>query len=493
MPQQTPSTTEMELERLLPGIPGVPSLAVTGLQLDSRRLQAGEAFVAMPGEQHDGRNFMADAAAAGAAVIVAEQGLTELQSQAAGGVPVVEVPDLAALVGEMAAAFYRQPADDMLTVGITGTNGKTTTSRVLAQLLRSQLGGCGVMGTLGASLSNSVADAANTTPDAISLQSQLAEWRDQSVPAAVMEVSSHSLVQGRVNGTHFNTAIFTNLTHDHLDYHGDMESYGLAKSLLFRSPGLEAAIINRDDDFAAALERILAPGVQLVEYSLKPGADVYCGAIDYHDSGLEAHIMTPWGDGLIHSPLAGDFNLSNLLAAVSAACLAGMPLNSALEQVALLSGIDGRMEYVPNDLGLQVVVDYAHTPDALANALKALRAHTRGRLYCVFGCGGDRDRDKRPAMGRIASRHADSLILTNDNPRGEDPMAIIDEVKSGIDGAVDIEPDRAAAIHLAIQAAVDGDCVLVAGKGHEDYQQVGEERLPFSDVEQVRLALETRA
>jgi UDP-N-acetylmuramoyl-L-alanyl-D-glutamate--2,6-diaminopimelate ligase len=192
----------------------------------------------------------------------------------------------------------------------------------------------------------------------------------------------------------------------------------------------------------------------------------------------------------LHSPLAGDFNLSNLLAAIAAACVAGMPLGQALEAVLQLSGVDGRMQYVPNERGLQIVVDYAHTPDALANALRALRAHTRGRLICVFGCGGDRDREKRPVMGRIASRHADSIILTSDNPRSEDPLAIIEEVRAGIDGAVDVEPDRGAAIDLAVRAAESGDCVLVAGKGHENYQQVGDRRLHFSDVEHVVRALE---
>ena len=273
-----------------------------------------------------------------------------------------------------------------------------------------------------------------------------------------------------------------------------MESYGLAKSLLFQSPGLGAAVVNRDDAFADALSAVLKPGVELVEYSLRPGgADVWCAAIEYHDSGLETRIHTPWGAGLLHSPLAGDFNLSNLLAAVSAACLAGMPLDRALTEVTRLTGIDGRMQYVPNGLGFQLVVDYAHTPDALANALGALRAHTGGRLTCVFGCGGDRDRGKRRVMGEIASRHADRVIVTSDNPRGEDPMAIIEDILSGIEGDVDIEVDRAAAIKLAVDTAEPGDCVLVAGKGHESYQQIGSRRLPFSDVEQLRRALQVRS
>ena len=489
--QQRPAV--MPLSRLLQGIADTVALPVAGLQIDSRLLTPGDVFIALPGEHHDGRNYLADAVGAGAVAVIAERGLSDIQHQAAGKVPVVEVDNLAARVGAIAAAFFRHPADAMVTVGVTGTNGKTTTSRILAQLLRVQLGSCGVVGTLGATLGDETVEAANTTPDALSLQRQLADWRDQSVKGAVLEVSSHSLVQGRVGGMHFNTAVFTNLSHDHLDYHGDMASYGLAKSLLFQSPGLDAAIINRDDDFADSLSAVLAPGVELIEYSLKPGrAAVSCGEIAYHDSGLETRIHTPWGGGLLHSPLAGDFNLSNLLAAISAACMAGLPLDRALEEVPRLSGVDGRMQYVPNDRDLQIVVDYAHTPDALANALRALRAHTGGRLHCVFGCGGDRDREKRPVMGRIASRHADRVIVTSDNPRGEDPLAIIDDIVAGMDEGVDIEPDRAAAIALAIRTAEAGDCVLVAGKGHEAYQQVGAERLPFSDSAHIENVLGER-
>jgi UDP-N-acetylmuramoyl-L-alanyl-D-glutamate--2,6-diaminopimelate ligase len=457
-------------------------------------LKPGDVFIAMVGERHDGRSYLAEAAAAGAVAAIVERGLTDLQRKAAGRLPIVEVEELSQKAGVIAANFYRQPSDAMHTVGVTGTNGKTTTSRVLAQLLRTRLGSCGVIGTLGASLGNDTVEAANTTPDALSLQRQLAQWRDQSVQAAVLEVSSHSLVQGRVQGMHFNTAIFTNLTHDHLDYHGDMESYGLAKSLLFRSPGLQSAVINRDDDFAASLKTALEPGVELIDYSLcSSAAAVYAEAIDYHESGLETRIHSPWGDGLLHSPLAGDFNLSNLLAAISAACLAGMPLAQAMEQVPRLSGVDGRMQYVPNDAGIQLVVDYSHTPDALAKALTALRAHTRGRLHCVFGCGGDRDRGKRPVMGRIASEHADHLIVTSDNPRGEDPAAIIEDIRAGVTVDAEFEADRAAAITLAVLGAEPGDCVLVAGKGHESYQEIDGRRLPFSDVQQIERALEARS
>ena len=480
------------LFRLLAGVADAVALPVYGLQLDSRRVRAGDAFLAVPGEQHDGRNHIGEAVAAGAVAIVAEKGVSLRQRIDAGKVPLVEVADLGQQLGVIAARFYQHPSERLTTVGITGTNGKTTTSRVLAQLLRARGGPCGVIGTLGVALANETTEAVNTTPDAVNLQRQLAEWLDLGIESAVLEVSSHSLVLGRVAGMHFDTAIFTNLTHDHLDFHGDMESYAAAKAKLFAWEGLKHAVINRDDPWSEGMIAALAPGAELVDYGLQhQDTAVRASDIRYHDSGLEARIHTPWGDGLLHSPLAGDFNLANLMAAVSAACLNGMALDHALGVIPHLEGVDGRMQYVPNDRDLQLVVDYAHTPDALAKALSALRAHTRGQLHCVFGCGGDRDRDKRPVMGRIAAEHADRVIVTSDNPRNEPPLEIIEDIRKGIDGElVEVEPDRAAAIALAVNSAVPGDCVLVAGKGHERYQQIGVERLDFSDVAEIRRALE---
>ena len=463
---------------------------ISGLQLDSRLVVAGDAFLAVPGEVHDGRNYLQAVAEAGASVIIAEQGLTDSQALAAAAVPVIEIADLAMRMGSIAAGFYGAPAAAMHVVGITGTNGKTTTSRLLAQLLRHQFGHCGVIGTLGATLDDKVAEAVNTTPDAVSLQRQLALWLGQGVEHAVLEVSSHSLEQGRVNGLDFETAIFTNLTHDHLDYHGDMISYGLAKSRLFSGDSLKTFIVNSDDPFSASIIDLATGAVDVWAYSLLGrDAAVQAREVSYHDNGLEAKLSSPWGEGLLRSPLAGDFNLSNLLAAITAACVAGAPLARVIEWVPDLQGVPGRMEYVPNERGLQVVVDYAHTPDALQQALLALRAHTRGELICVFGCGGDRDVEKRPLMGRIAREYADRVIVTSDNPRNETPLAIIADIESGIGGTVECEADRAAAIALAVATARPGDCILVAGKGHESYQQVGEERIPFSDSGHLRRAL----
>lgn len=468
-------------------------LIATGLELDSRKLSTGDLFVAMPGDQHDGRDFIAQASAANAVAIVAEQGVSSEQVAAAAGTPVIEVPGLGQGLGDIAARYYGAPSAEMHVVGVTGTNGKTTTSRLVAQLLRHHFGDCGVIGTLGATLGDDVSDAANTTPDAISVQRQLALWRGAGVACAALEVSSHSLVQGRVSAVEFDTAVFTNLSHDHLDYHGDMQSYGLAKSRLFRDSKLRAAIINADDPYAEQVSAAVHKSVSVIDYSARgAAARVAAWDVQFLDPGLEAQVITPWGDGVLRSPLAADFNLSNLLAAISCACVAGMPLDHALQCAASLQGVPGRMEYVANDWGLQLVVDYAHTPDALQQALRALRAHTRGRLICVFGCGGDRDAAKRAVMGQVATELADEVIVTSDNPRNEDPLSIIDDIREGCSDGITIEPDRAHAIRLGVELSQPGDCLLVAGKGHEAYQQLGEERLPFSDTEQIRAALAGR-
>jgi len=464
------------------------ALVVRGLRTDSRRLAMGDAFIAIPGERHDGRDYLAAAEPAGVSVILAESGLNELQRAAAGGVPVIEVPGLVRQLGAIAARFYGDPSSRMHLVGVTGTNGKTTTSRLLAQLLRRAYGHCGVVGTLGAVLDDSVEEVVNTTPDAIALHEKLAEWRDAGVEHAVLEVSSHALAQDRVSGLAFDTGIFTNLTRDHLDYHGDMDSYGAAKARLFQVEGLSAAVINADDAYSEKIA--VVDGADRLRYSLAgKRAELVASDIDYRDNGLEARLRTPWGSGRLRSPLAGDFNLGNLIAALAAACGAGVDFSWALETVPSLRGIPGRMEYVPNGRGLQVVVDYAHTPDALRRALLALRPHTSGQLICVFGCGGDRDSGKRPEMGRIAGDLADRIVITSDNPRNESPEAIIADIQVGAGGDAEVEVDRARAISRAVAAARSGDCILVAGKGRETCLRIGAERLPFSDIEHLRRIL----
>ncbi len=478
----------VDLARLLDE-PLLSDVRISGLQLDSRQVRPGDLFLAMPGHRQDGRDYIGSAVAAGAVAVLAEAGLDPRQRAAADPVPLLELVGLSARLGPIAAAFHGNPGGTLFVAGITGTNGKTTTSRLAAQLLRGRYGQCGVIGTLGAVLDDRVAEAQNTTPDAIQLQRQLARWRAQGVGHVTLEVSSHGLEQGRINGAGIDTAVFTNLTHDHLDYHGDMQQYAAAKTRLFALDSVRTAVINRDDDFAASLQRELSKSVELLDYSLRSSrAALGVANIRHANDGIRARLRSPWGQGELHCPLPADFNLANLLAAIGVAASAGLTLPEILEQAPTLRGVPGRMEYVSNRLGLQLVVDYAHTPDALLQALSALRVHTSGQLICVFGCGGGRDAEKRPLMGRVATERADRVIVTSDNPRDEAAAEIIEQVLAGCESGVEVESDRATAIANAVRSARPGDCVLVAGKGHECYQQVGEHRLPFSDVQQLRLA-----
>ncbi len=443
-----------------------PQVQVRGVQLDSRRVSPGDLFLAVPGGSHDGRQFIEQAIASGAVAVAAEPPVAGYVD--AVPVPLLEIPELALEAGAIAARFYGEPSLELDMVAITGTNGKTTTTRLLAQMLRARGRRCGVIGTLGAVLDDSVTAALNTTPDAVALQQQLAAWRDEGVAAVSMEVSSHALDQGRVNGAHFDIAVFTNLSQDHLDYHGSMAAYGRSKQQLFRMPGLRHAVINLDDAYAAEVLAGLPPGVQAWTFSAAGRADAHVRVMarEFHPGGVRATLHTPWGSGAFSSPLPGDFNLANVVAAVTCALLLDPSVPEVLAAVALLKPVPGRMELVPNTVGLQVVVDYAHTPDALGQVLGALRPHVAGRLVVVFGCGGDRDRSKRAAMGHVACAVADKVILTSDNPRHEDPLLILRDIEQGCSGDVEIQPDRAAAITAAISGAGAGDCVLIAGKGH---------------------------
>ncbi len=473
-----------------PACAGADTL-VSGVQLDSRQVKPGDLFLAVPGDVHDGRQFIEQAVANGAAAIAAEAPVAGFVD--AIPVPLVEVPELRFDVGHLAARFYRHPSRDLHMVGVTGTNGKTTTSRLVAQLGRSLGKTCGTIGTLGSSLGEEVTAAGNTTPDPVSLQRQLAEWRAAGVFAVSMEVSSHALVQGRVNGIEFETAVYTNLSHDHLDYHGSMDAYSRAKMQLFAIEGLRHAVLNLDDDYTPMVRSVVAEGVHIVTYSTRGGpADVRVENPCFVADGVSAELHTPWGAGEFFSPLPGDFNLSNLAAAVSALVLAGEDLLAVLAAVSSLHPVPGRMQPIPNELGLQVIVDYAHTPDALEQVLLALRSHVKGKLVTVFGCGGDRDREKRQVMGRVACRLSDRVVLTSDNPRSENPLDILRDIESGCSGDYVLVEDRAEAIALAVAEAASGDCIVIAGKGHEEYQILEGQRLPFSDAAQARDALQRR-
>lgn len=481
-------STLLELDR-----PEFEGVEITGIELDSRKISPGDLFLAVRGEVHDGRQFIEQAVANGAAAVVAESPVAGFVDGIA--VPLIEIPELQLEVGLIASRFFAHPSESIHMVGVTGTNGKTTTSHLMAQLSRSVGKSCGVIGTLGSTLDGSVSPAANTTPDPISTQRQLATWRDINVFAVGMEVSSHALVQGRVCGVQFETAVFTNLSQDHLDYHGNMTAYGQAKLRLFSTPGLKNALVNLDDDYAETVIASLPANVKVLTYSVSgdASADIFFHDITFHALGVDASLRTPWGEANCTSPLRGEFNLSNLAAALGALLLAGADLDSLCAAASSLSPVSGRMQLIPNTCGLQTVVDYAHTPDALEQVLRALRPHVEGRLVTVFGCGGDRDRSKRSIMGRLACEHSDLVVVTSDNPRSENPLSILCDIESGCSGDFVLVADRGEAIDLAIEQAKVGDCVLVAGKGHEDYQIVDDERLYFSDEQQLKLALERRA
>ncbi|MAT52714.1 MAG: UDP-N-acetylmuramoyl-L-alanyl-D-glutamate--2,6-diaminopimelate ligase [Porticoccaceae bacterium] len=493
------------LAALLPGHASgsLGALEVRGLCLDSRRCAPGDLFLAVPGTSHDGRRYMAQAASSGCAAIAAEaRGLSEFVGEhpdTALDIPVLGIDNLSAQLSAIAGRFYGDPSRELNLIGITGTNGKTTCAFLLAQLLDTLGRPSATIGTLGAgsaleAASGRLSGTGMTTPDALQTQALLANFVDRGIQAVTMEVSSHSLSQSRVAALHFDTAILTNLSRDHLDYHETFEAYGAAKARLFEFAGLKTAIINRDDPFGQGLLARLSPDVNAIAFSTRGPTDVWVDEIRYEVQGLSARIHTPWGEGELSSCLLGEFNLANLLAVVAAACAQGLSLAAVLAAVADLKPVPGRLEVVSTDQSLNVVIDYAHTPDALSQVLAALRRHTQGRLWCVFGCGGDRDPGKRPEMGRIAEQLADCVIITSDNPRSEPPEHIVEAIRTGLlrPEQAQLEVDRRAAIRLAITGAQPGDTVLIAGKGHEEFQQIGLDRLPFSDGNEARLALNLR-
>lgn len=463
---------------------------ISGLTTDSREVQPGHLFIAYPGLEQDGRDYIADAIKKGASAVVCEaQGFAENNNAV---VPVIAVANLQRRVGEIAARFYDYPSRKMTIVGITGTNGKTSCTQFLAQALEANQVKCGVIGTLGVGFPTKLSYGVYTTPDPIALQKELYAMQQQDTQVVAMEVSSHGLEQGRVTGVEFNIAVFTNLSQDHLDYHGDMFSYGEAKKLLFHRPELEHAVINIDDEFGRKLIDEIAADVDVIGYSIEESPLNQPQMVKAHDiqqnaKGFVAEITTLWGDGILKSKLLGRFNVSNLLAVLAVLGLMKISVPQALTSLGQLGTVPGRMQIFGGGIHPLVVVDFSHTPVALEQALKALRAHCSGVLWCVFGCGGDRDRGKRPIMGQIAEHHSDRIIITDDNPRTEDPQSIVNDILQGLlcPWAAEIERDRGAAIAHAIDCAKAGDIILVAGKGHEPYQTIGTEKIPFSDIEQV--------
>jgi UDP-N-acetylmuramoyl-L-alanyl-D-glutamate--2,6-diaminopimelate ligase len=467
-------------------------VAPCGLTADSRALQPGEMFLAYPGARSDGRSYLREAERRGAAALLWEDdGFVPDWSPA---VPGIAVRELRKLSGHLAAQIFAEPSEKLWLVGVTGTNGKTSVSQWIAQCMANLGRKCAVIGTLGNGYPGELRDSPNTTPDAIVLQRDLAKFVTDGAIACAMEVSSIGLDQSRVDAVGFDVAVFTNLTQDHLDHHSDMANYGAAKRRLFTMPGLVTAVINLDDPFGVELARSLqGSGVHRIGYTLT-GADA-----ERVDELLVATDLTFSTNGLsfligkvrIAAPLVGRFNAANLLAVLGALNAAGIAPQKAATAIAKLQAPPGRMQSVGGGEPL-VVVDYAHTPDALEQALVTLRetAQARGgKLICIFGCGGDRDAGKRPRMGKIASNLADTVWLTSDNPRSEDPLVILSEIAAGAGDAAQVEPDRALAIRAALADAANHDIVLIAGKGHEAYQEVRGVRLPFSDVEHAQQAL----
>lgn len=474
----TPATPRV-LNELLEGLCDLPSteLVVTGLSLDSRYVQPGDLFLACPGVTEDGRRYIDHALAHGAAAVLYEPEGFPPPHKAS--IDVIPVAGLRYVIGLIAQRFYRHPSQSLCVIGVTGTNGKTTCTHLLTQAFEALRVRCGLIGTLGTGFLDEIRQTRTTTPDAVALQRELRRLADAGASHVCMEVSSHALDQGRVVGVDFDAAVFTNLTHEHLDYHGCMARYGKAKADLFTFERLSLAILNRDDPFSAVIESRTA--AKTWTYGLHSGT-VTAPSISVADSGIVVVMKTPSGMLTVRSSLIGRINALNLLAVATVLLAFGreqVRIGQALEQ---LQPVPGRMELfqAPND-SPRVIVDYAHTPDALEQALKSVREHCQGQVWCVFGCGGDRDRGKRPKMGAIAEELADQVVLTDDNPRFEAPESIMNDIVSGMHNVATIIHDRVRAIEWAIENATCDDWILVAGKGHETEQVRRQDRLPLSD------------
>jgi len=459
------------------------------LTLDSRNVRPGDLFLAVPGAKVDGRDHIADALKRGAAAVAYEvQGATVLPITEA---PLIPVKGLIAQLSDIAGRFYGEPSRLLDLVGVTGTNGKTSVTQLVAQALDRLGQRCGLIGTLGTGFHGALQSGRLTTPDPLAVQSTLNDLKKAGARAVAMEVSSHALAQGRVAALAFDIVVMTNLSRDHLDYHGSMEAYKAAKAKLFAWSNLRCRVVNLDDDFGRELAAEQRES-RLISYSLTdPAATLYCREATFDDDGVRAVLVTPQGEHMLRSSLLGRFNLSNMLAAVAALLAMDHPLDEILKVTAKLEGPVGRMQRLGGGSKPLVVVDYAHTPDALEKVLEALRPHARGQLTCLFGCGGDRDRGKRPLMAEVAERLADRVIVTDDNPRSEDPQVIFDDIRPGFAkaDAVAFISGRGEAIARVIAGAGVDDVIILAGKGHEDYQEINGERHDFSDLVEAEKAL----
>lgn len=477
----------------------VRELGVRRMTVDSRAVRPGDTFVAYPGESRDGREYISQAVCNGAASVLWDADGYEWNRRIK--VPNLGIAQLRSQAGVIASEIYGKPSARLWTIGITGTNGKTSCSQWIAQALTRVRRKCAVIGTLGSGFPGRLDTQANTTPDAVSLHSRMRSFVRSGAQAVCMEASSHGLAQDRLAGVEFDVAMLTNLTRDHLDYHGTMRRYKAAKARLFRWPTLSHAVVNMDDAFGSELAQhwkhrraaVLGYGFARRSARLRghcvEGRNLRLGL-----DGISFDIASPWGRATLESPLIGRFNATNLLGSLATLLASDVGLDQSVAALHKATPVPGRTERYGGGRAPLVIIDYAHTPDALEKVLESLSAVTGGkaRLLCVFGCGGDRDRGKRPLMGEVASRHADQLILTSDNPRSEDPAAIIAQIAKGVRGRHEQIIDRRQAIQTALAEARRGDIVLVAGKGHEQYQEINGVRRRYSDAAVVRAALAGR-
>lgn len=491
MNQATPRF-EMALQKLFDGFAQgdvCEQTHIRDMKLDSRQVNPGDLFVAVRGTEADGVHFIDRAIERGAVAVALDASRSAEVNDCP--VPVIKVADIKARLGEIADRFFEQPSSQLCVVGITGTNGKTSCCQYIAQGLMAAEVRCGIIGTLGWGEPGKLRNTGHTTPDVVSVHRMLAHFVAENYQVVVMEVSSHGLDQMRVNGVRFDTGVFTNLTRDHLDYHQTMQHYGSSKRKLFDMPGIKHAVLNVDDNFGCQLYEELDEKLETIGFALEEPADVRASSVQFSPQGIRARISSPWGEGILNSSLLGRFNLSNLLAVFSVLCRQGLSVDKTLAVIANLENAPGRMQRY-GGAGLPVVVvDYAHTSDALMVALATLREFCTGKLICVFGCGGERDKGKRSQMGKVAERLSDEIVLTNDNPRREADQLIIEDILTGITKPLSVRvcKDRAMAIQQAVSMAGVDDVVLVAGKGHENFQEIGGARMAFNDGEQVKQAL----
>ncbi len=488
------------LKELLAGIAGFQGkVMIEGLSADSRTVKPGDLFIAYEGVHMDGRLFIGDAKNAGAVAVVAERDQSLDQSDYS--IPVIPVSDLKKWIGVIASRFYRHPSKKMTMIGVTGTNGKSSVTYLVSNAWAASGKQGASMGTLGYGVNTGLRAGSHTTPDAINLQKNLAGWCDK-VDCTIMEVSSHALAQSRVNGVDFDIAVFTNLSRDHLDYHRDFESYGAAKSKLFECDGLKHAVINLDDEFGRNLIDRIDGSVNVIAHTLaqsvydqnKDRLNIMYGRAQPAQGATTAiDIASPWGNDHLTTKLVGTFNVENLLASLACLCLQQFSLHEGVKLLRGIGGVPGRMERYKKPGHATLVVDYAHTPDALAKAQQSLKQICQGKLITIFGCGGDRDSGKRPKMGAVAESISDRIVLTNDNSRTEDPGEIIEDILSGIKNRnqVKVVIDRSEAIVTSFHAAEERDIILIAGKGDEDYQEIQNQYHPFCDRELARRLTES--